>query len=89
MSTLYWIASVPARKPHGMGLLFTHKNGNFCGNGEKLFHADLESGASPISYRFFARTAIHLDGIKYLGLRTGIYFTELSRPTAPADFLCV
>ena len=39
---------------------------------------------------FCARTVVHLDGIKYSGLRTGIYFTEPSRPTAPARFsMCV
>ena len=92
MFTLYWtaIALAPAQKPLRMGLLFTDKNGDFCGNGARLFHADLKNGASPISYRFCARTAIHLDGIKYSGLRTGIYLTELSRPTAPAPFsMCV
>ena len=83
---LYWTAIAPARKPHRMGLLFTHQNGDFCGNGAKLFHADVENGASPISYMFCARTVVHLDGIKYSGLRTGIYFTEPSRPTASARF---
>ena len=86
MFTLYWTAIARARKPHRMGLLFAHKNGDFCGNGAKLLHADFENGASPISYMFCARTAVHLDGIKYSGLRTGIYLTELSRPTAPAPF---
>ena len=90
MFTLYWTAIARARKPHRMGFLFTHKNGDFCGKGAKLFHTDLEGGASPISYRVCARTAIHLDGIKYSGLRTGIYLTEPSRPTAPASFsMCV
>ena len=87
MFTRYWTAIARARKPHRMGLLFTDKNGDFCGNGAKLFHADVENGASPISYMFCARTAIHLDGIKYSGLRTGIYLTEPSRPTALARFL--
>ena len=86
MFTRYWTAIARARKPHRMELLFTDKNGDFCGNGAKLFHADVENGASPISYMFCARTAIHLDGIKYSGLRTGIYLTELFRPTAPAPF---
>ena len=40
-------------KPYGIGLLFTHKNGDFrrdfC-NGARLCRADLESEASHIGY---------------------------------------
>ena len=44
---VYQIAFAPARKPYQIGLLFTHKNSDFC-NEAKLRRAVLDSGASHI-----------------------------------------
>ena len=47
MYTLRQIAFTPARKPHPVGLLFTHRNSDIC-NGAVLCRADLLNGESHI-----------------------------------------
>ena len=56
MFRLYWIAFAPARKKYRIGLLVTHKNGDFgaisATDDDRTTFDDLESGASHIGQAF-------------------------------------
>ena len=67
------VVFAPARKSYRIGLLFTHKNGDFC-DGAKLRCADLLRGESHIGLVFIPLRLVFAPARK--SYRIGLLFTH-------------